>query len=178
MKQLIVTYLPYLLSVITIWMTFSAGSKRKNAWLIGLPAQALWLVWIVVSESLGFLPMNAAMWIVCVRNHLKWNPRSHDQQVLDDLAKSAWDATRTTSQNILNAGNFAAQQKHHFSEAEMRAATAELDSYLEREETHEEWAAANPHLVSKDPCMAAPRGWRCAGGAGHGGPCAARRSLA
>jgi hypothetical protein len=69
----IITYLPWLLSAITIWMTVLAGNKHPSAWLIGLINQALWLGWIVASSAWGLLPMNIALWIVCGRNHFKWN---------------------------------------------------------------------------------------------------------
>lgn len=68
----IVTYLPWLLSAITIYMTVLAGNKSRHAWLIGLCNQALWLVWIFSAGAYGLLPMNAALWIVYARNHLKW----------------------------------------------------------------------------------------------------------
>jgi hypothetical protein len=66
-------YLPWLLSAITIWMTVLAGNKHRSAWLIGLCNQALWLVWIMSTGAYGLLPMNAALWIVYGRNHLKWS---------------------------------------------------------------------------------------------------------
>lgn len=76
MREAIITYLPWLLSVITIWMTLAAGNKHPSAWLIGLVNQALWLAWIVASSAWGLLPMNIALWIVYGRNHLKWNAAS------------------------------------------------------------------------------------------------------
>lgn len=72
MKDLIVQYLPWLLSAITIWMFLLAGNKSKIAWIVGLCNQFLWLIWIVFSASWGLLPMNLALWIVYSRNHLKW----------------------------------------------------------------------------------------------------------
>lgn len=68
----IVTYLPWLLSAITIWMTLLAGNMHRQAWLVGLVGQALWLLWIVMSGTWGLIPLNVALWIVYVRNHLKW----------------------------------------------------------------------------------------------------------
>lgn len=74
MTEAIRTYLPYLLSCITIYMNLLAGNKSPRAWLVGLCGQALWLGWIVWRWDVaqGFLPMNIALWIVYGRNHLKW----------------------------------------------------------------------------------------------------------
>lgn len=69
---MIATYLPWLLSAITIWTMFLAGDKSRHTWLVGLCNQALWLVWIIAVEAWGLLPMNAALWAVYIRNHLKW----------------------------------------------------------------------------------------------------------
>ena len=65
-------YTPWLLSAITIYMTVLAGNKHPYAWAVGLVNQALWFVWIVASNTWGLLPMNAALWIVYFRNHIKW----------------------------------------------------------------------------------------------------------
>ena len=76
MLDIIRIYFPWLLSVITIYMTVLAGNKSKRAWLFGLLNQALWLVWIITTANWGLLPMNFALWIVYARNHLKWNKAS------------------------------------------------------------------------------------------------------
>lgn len=65
--------LPWLLSAITIYMTILAGNKHPRAWLIGLVNQILWLIWILGTQSWGFIPMNIALGWVYLRNHLKWN---------------------------------------------------------------------------------------------------------
>jgi hypothetical protein len=65
-------HLPWLLSAITIYMTILAGNRHSMAWALGLVAQALWLLWIVTVHAWGLLPMNAVLWIVYARNHLKW----------------------------------------------------------------------------------------------------------
>ena len=72
MKQALITYLPWLLSVITICTMWIAGSKNKNAWPLALANQVLWLIWIVVSQAWGLLPMNLALWFVYVRNLIVW----------------------------------------------------------------------------------------------------------
>jgi hypothetical protein len=72
MRTIIIVWLPWVLSAITIWMTLLAGNVHRQAWLVGLFGQALWLVWIVAAEAWGLLPLNFALWIVYGRNHLKW----------------------------------------------------------------------------------------------------------
>jgi len=71
-REAIVVYLPWLLSAITIWMSLLAGNMHRNAWLVGLGNQFLWLIWIVVAGAWGFIPLNVALWIVYGRNHWKW----------------------------------------------------------------------------------------------------------
>ncbi|MFM2445585.1 MAG: hypothetical protein RI936_32 [Pseudomonadota bacterium] len=68
----IAEHLPWLLSAITIAMTVLAGNLHRHAWALGLVAQAGWLVWIVATATWGFLPMNLVLWVVYLRNHLKW----------------------------------------------------------------------------------------------------------
>lgn len=75
--KLIASYLPWLLSAITIYMTVLAGNKHRMAWAVGLANQALWLLWIVSTSAWGLLPMNAALWIVYARNHFKWSSATH-----------------------------------------------------------------------------------------------------
>lgn len=64
--------LPYLLSVITLWMNLLAGNLKPYAWLVGLINQAIWLFWIIFTQKYGFLPMNIGLWYVYFRNHQKW----------------------------------------------------------------------------------------------------------
>jgi len=72
MKEITIQYLPYILSAVTIYMFLLAGNKSKNAWVIGLLNQFLWIIWIVLSSTWGLLPMNIALWVVYTRNHFKW----------------------------------------------------------------------------------------------------------
>lgn len=72
MTDALVSYLPWLLSAITIYTMFLAGNRARNTWAVGLANQALWLVWILAAGAWGLLPMNAALWAVYARNHLKW----------------------------------------------------------------------------------------------------------
>lgn len=72
MSALIVDYLPWLLSAITIYSMILAGNKRRGAWAVGLANQALWLLWIGVTGTWGLLPMNFSLWLVYGRNLRKW----------------------------------------------------------------------------------------------------------
>ena len=69
----VVRYLPWLLSAMAIWMTVMTGNKHRNAWLIGIVNQVLWLVWIIASATWGLLPLNITLWVLYARNHIKWN---------------------------------------------------------------------------------------------------------
>ena len=82
-------YLPYGLSAITIYMTLLAGNKNPKAWAVGLVGQLLWLIWILwdLNTRQGLLPMNAALWIVYARNHLKWNKKHERKDGDQDLRK-------------------------------------------------------------------------------------------
>lgn len=75
MKNHIVTYLPWLISAITIYSAVLAGNKRPAAWSIGVANQALWLTWIVASGTWGMLPMNMVLAGIFVRNWRKWKSR-------------------------------------------------------------------------------------------------------
>lgn len=73
MSDAIRLYLPFVMSGVTLWMTWLAGDKHPKAWAVGLGNQALWLVWIVADGAWGLLPMNIGMWALYFRAHLKWN---------------------------------------------------------------------------------------------------------
>lgn len=76
MSEFLIKFLPWVLSANTLYVMFLAGNKRKYAWLLGLAGQLLWLVWIVLVQAWGLLPMNIGLWIVYYRNHLKWRTQS------------------------------------------------------------------------------------------------------
>ena len=64
--------LPYVLSVLSIYSTFLAANKDKNAWLLKIATQATWITWIITSHNWGFLPMGIIMCGMHIRNYLKW----------------------------------------------------------------------------------------------------------
>lgn len=63
---------PLALSCITVWTTWQAGNRNYLAWLVGLLNQGLWLVFIVVFDAWGLLPLNVFMTITYARNLAKW----------------------------------------------------------------------------------------------------------
>lgn len=71
--QIIATYLPWILSGITIYMTLMAGNKHPNTWLVGIFNQTLWSIWVFGTQNWGFVPLNLALWYVYIRNHIKWS---------------------------------------------------------------------------------------------------------
>lgn len=75
MSAAIRDYLPWLMSCVTLWMTWLAGDKHPLAWAVGLGNQALWSIWIVTmgGAAWGLLPMNIGMWALYARNHVKWS---------------------------------------------------------------------------------------------------------
>lgn len=73
MKEIIITYLPYVLSAITAYTMLLAGDKKLKAWIVGLGNQVLWLTWILASGTYGLLPMTAVMCLVYWRNYKKWS---------------------------------------------------------------------------------------------------------
>lgn len=89
MKEIVVDYLPWLLSVITVVQVMMAGNKYKNAWLVSLGNQALWLLWIITSGIYGLLLMNVTLSFVSIRNHLLWRRRPKEvstlRKALEDL---------------------------------------------------------------------------------------------
>lgn len=78
MKELLIKGLPWVLSANTLYVMFLAGNKRKYAWALGLAGQLLWLIWIILVQAWGLLPMNIGLWIVYTRNHLKWLTNSKE----------------------------------------------------------------------------------------------------
>lgn len=68
MRQLI----PLALSVNTVAVMWLAGSKRSLGWLLGLAGQGLWIVFSVVFEAWGLLPLAAVLIVVYARNLWRW----------------------------------------------------------------------------------------------------------
>lgn len=69
---LIIKYLPWLISIITIYSALLCGKKKASGWFIGFINQWLWLIWIFASETWGMLPMNVVLTYIFAKNFFKW----------------------------------------------------------------------------------------------------------
>lgn len=71
MIEVIRDYLPWLLSLLTLIHMYIAGDNHPKTWIFGIFNQCLWLVYVVGTQSWGFLPMTIALFIIYIRNHGK-----------------------------------------------------------------------------------------------------------
>ena len=74
---LIIKYLPWLISIITIYSALLCGKKKASGWFIGFINQGLWLTWIITSETWGMLPMNIVLAFIFAKNYFKWVAEEH-----------------------------------------------------------------------------------------------------
>ncbi len=72
MQELIVKYLPWGLSTLSIIIQIELGNKKARAWIWHLLCQVLWITWILCSKQWGFVPLNICFWVIGVRNYIKW----------------------------------------------------------------------------------------------------------
>lgn len=70
--QALATYLPWLLSALSLIMSVLTGNKWRYVWLFGIGIQFVWILWIAVAKAYGFLPLCLALFVIYGRNHLKW----------------------------------------------------------------------------------------------------------
>jgi hypothetical protein len=64
--------LPWLMSAVTLYMTFLQGKKTWVAWAVGLGNQVLWLWYALSTQTWGFLPLNLGLWYLYARNLIIW----------------------------------------------------------------------------------------------------------
>ena len=63
---------PWLLTTVGVVGLLLAGRKVKWAWLVGLSAQGLWLVYAIVTGQWGFVGSALAYGYVYARNAWLW----------------------------------------------------------------------------------------------------------
>jgi hypothetical protein len=71
-SELVRDWLPWIMSAITLWMTFLQGKKTWVAWAWGLLNQFLWLTFVLATETWGLLPLNIGLWYLYARNLQRW----------------------------------------------------------------------------------------------------------
>jgi hypothetical protein len=76
MKDFLISFLPWVMSVYTMFLVWQTGNKWRYVWLLNLSNEAIWLLWIILSKTWGLLPINLFMWFVSIRNHIKWSNES------------------------------------------------------------------------------------------------------
>ena len=67
-----IVILPWIISTIGIYVAWEIGNKRRWIFLVKVGNQTLWIVWIIISENWGFMPMGVAFTVIYLRNHFKW----------------------------------------------------------------------------------------------------------
>jgi hypothetical protein len=72
LNSLLVDYLPWVISLATIYMIFLVGNKDIKGWVVSFFCQVLWTTFILASESWGLMPLNVAMYYLTVSNFIKW----------------------------------------------------------------------------------------------------------
>jgi hypothetical protein len=72
MREIILAYLPWLISAGTISATWLIGSKWRWCWHLALVTQGLWFVWIITSGTWGLLPTAICLSTIHIRNIIKW----------------------------------------------------------------------------------------------------------
>lgn len=86
MRQLI----SLLTSAGTIWGMWLAGNKNPLGWMVGLFNQILWLLFIVLFEAYGLLPLSAFLTVVYTRNLIRWKAEEAEAEV--DAIEAAREA--------------------------------------------------------------------------------------
>jgi len=71
-KTFVFDYLPWLISIITLWMMYLAGNKNRGAWTVGIICQALWSWWLIETKAWGLAPLTLGMWAIVITNYVKW----------------------------------------------------------------------------------------------------------
>lgn len=94
--ELVRDVLPWIMSAVTLYMTFLQGKKTWVAWLVGLGNQVLWLWYALSTQTWGFLPLNAGLWYLYVRNLIIW----YDDEKALRYQQQAYDGVMPTQQRF------------------------------------------------------------------------------
>ena len=65
-------WLDITISVVTLAYMYLLSRQRKVGLYFGLLSQVLWLAFIYVNKSWGLIPLNIALWWVCITGLQRW----------------------------------------------------------------------------------------------------------
>lgn len=68
------------LAAVGILGIYLAGNKSRWGWAVGFGAQALWLIFGIVSTQYGFILSAIAYGIVYGRNYLRWRAENVESE--------------------------------------------------------------------------------------------------
>jgi hypothetical protein len=71
-RQALVFYMPWVMSLATVYGYWVIGNKNWKSWYVPLVTQSLWFVWIALSGNYGFLPAAVFLSAIAIRNLFKW----------------------------------------------------------------------------------------------------------
>jgi hypothetical protein len=71
-RQALVVYMPWGMSLMTVYGYWVIGNKSWRSWYVPLVTQAFWFIWIALSRNWGFLPAALFLTAIAIRNLLKW----------------------------------------------------------------------------------------------------------
>ena len=81
MREWIIVWLPWILSIASIYKIHALGKKYKWVWLYAMVLMSFWCVWMVAAEAWGFLPLNTVQWILFIKNHREWNKKEKNNEL-------------------------------------------------------------------------------------------------
>lgn len=77
--------IPWILSANTIVLMWLAGNKNIWAWILGLAGQVVWILFVILYEAWGLLPLCLALIYVYSRNLWKWRTKNiSEKDYLDE----------------------------------------------------------------------------------------------
>jgi hypothetical protein len=79
--QMVFKYLPWVLSICTLYMTYLAGTGDVRTWRVGILTQVLWIVWVIGSQTWGMLPMSIGLSALYARNHILWKRQQTQKNI-------------------------------------------------------------------------------------------------
>jgi hypothetical protein len=79
LREVIIVYLPWLMSACTIIAYWSIGNRTWWCWYLALFTQILWFIWIPLSETWGLLPTAFFLSVIHIRNIIKWRREAVSQ---------------------------------------------------------------------------------------------------